>query len=664
MAALAGEPWRGAAASEVAITAAPANNDRAWVSFDVNAAMPSGDQATWESTAGASLTLRFRWQSNGTGSGQQAPTFATVRAMLPGGAQIGTDWVVAFPAAGTEVTRTFHFDDDPMNAALGAIRSGTVELYLVWGSTGGVAPWTADSRGVTTGTILPTNTVNHARGYARASVRFTTHSISNVAIGGAEPASFAAADPIHISVAGPAALYRAIATTASLRRPGNGVAERSGSSASTTSSQKDTSWTSTAAGLAAVIGVGMEPSTSGARTTEAKDLRIDLPATDFGGDNEYVLAATGHQAGWTRDSDLSLRYPARILVDPRVYPTSGDLTDWDADRGALFHTQAAGVEFFDPPSAGDIQTGQRVFPDLAFIGVRLINARGEGLNGLTTTLKMWDSAGVANTESTPAETISRVTETRRSGAPNTTPEAGWLPQEQTGVNRDKLPLTFDLVLGGTHRVKSVVTAPSALVGIENYPLVSGGSSWNRNVFLVVTNPNYVAVISIHPDNIQHHGSHLTPEDELIPVCYLLDQGNDKLVDLIEANGDSVTIKIVREHHPTMRMDYFDFTTEEWVGKANDGAFPPEAKLALIRGDAHGSSLGTGDPDVWTTASHLGGEIFSPDGAAGELDCMIVVDIVKDGVHYSAFAPVILVGTQNKHNSPPTGMKIGPFFDRK
>lgn len=850
MAALTSEPFRGAACSEVAITLTPANNHRAWVSFDVNTAMPSANQATWEGLPGAALTLRFRWQSNGTGSGQQAPTFATVRAMLPGGAQIGTDWNVAFPAADTEVTRTFHFDDDPMNAVLSALRSGMVELYLVWGSTGGLTPWSADSRGATTGTILPTNTVNWARGKARASCVLSSHSISNVAIAGAEPASWGATDPIHTRIALSAVTYRSITPTTGLRRPSNGTQERSGSPAAGSTPNKDTSWTSSTAGQTAYIGAGMEPSaTTATRTSEAKDLRFDLPSVTFGGDNEFVWVTddaaalapmtpvgsvvgatvksgfgrgfsfnptlryatsgisigapsafscefwfkasavpsfqvviggerinsavkrflfgvnasgtvfavgyiTGSQvtstgttnvcdgnphwvevtwtgtrlrvrvdgvqesdaamtslfnpaattfwmgrvqdetgisypnfdfewdelhlsrvsrqsavptvpltpdgntslivhgndteANWLRDTELSIRYPARITVDPRSYPVAGDLTDWDNDRGALFHTQVAGSEFFDPPSSGDIESGQRVFPDVGFLGTRLVNARGDGLNAVTATIKTWDAAAIGSSESSPAHTLTRVTETKRDSNPQTTPQAGWLPQEQTGVNDNKLPLTWSTVLGGTWRVKAVITSPSALVGTENHALSSGSDTWDRNVFLVVTNPNFIAVISIHPENISHHGSHLTPEDELIPVCYLIDQSSDELVELVEANGDNARIKIVREHHPTMRMDYFDFPSETWVAKANGATIASD--LQLVRGNVHTPGPpGPGDVDIWTSPTHLGGEIFAPDGAAGELDSMIVLDIVKDGVHYSAFAPVVLVGSFNKHN---------------
>lgn len=466
-------------------------------------------------------------------------------------------------------------------------------------------------------------------------------SVSNVAIAGAEPALFAANDPLHIRVAFDAVTYRSIGPTISLRKPSNGAAERTEADGSQTGVNRDVSWTATAAGNTAVVGAGMT------LASEAKDLRIDLAAQDFGGDNEYVWAAAGHASGWIRDTELSLRDAARITVDPQIYPSSGDLADWTADRGALFHTQNGGNEFFDPPSSGDVENGQRVFPDVGFVGVRLLNARDEGLNGLTTTIKMWDAASIGSSEGSPAHTLSRVTETRRFGAPNTTPEAGWLPQEQTGVNREKLPLTWSTVLAGTWRVKSIVTAPTALVGIEAYPIVSGGSSWNRNLFLITSNPNFSApIISLHPHDIAHHGTHLTRDDELVIFVYMIDNTTHKFVELVEANGDGVEVEVTREHHPTGRVDYFDFDTQTWIEKANGAAIG--SSDTLIRASASPAHPG-GDPDAWTNYPIYAGNIFLPD-PAGELDFTVIATMTKDGVPYSQSASVAFVGEKNKHNT--------------
>lgn len=313
----------------------------------------------------------------------------------------------------------------------------------------------------------------------------------------------------------------------------------------------------------------------------------------------------------------------------------------------LFHTQLEGADFLDPPSSGDTPSGQRAFPDVAYVGVRYLNSRGEGVNGLTVTLKMWDLGNVASTESSPAHSTSRVTETRRFASPNTTPEIGWLPREQTGVDRDKVPLTWSTVVSGTWRVKSIVTAPALLTGLEAYQIQSGSDTWNRNLFMVVTNANYQAYVAIHPETLQSHGTHLTSEDELIPVVQLFDKSINKLVELVEANGDQATIYITRTHHPTMRFDYFDFVNEVWVQKANGVAIPPEGILALVRGNVHTAG---GDPDIWTTATHIGGTIFQPD-TGGELDIQIVADLVKDGVHYGDAVEVSFVGPFHKHNQP-------------
>ena len=114
----------------------------------------------------------------------------------------------------------------------------------------------------------------------------------------------------------------------------------------------------------------------------------------------------------------------------------------------------------------------------------------------------------------------------------------------------------------------------------------------------------------------------------------------------EGAGDYVKITLEREHHPTMRMDYYDFVSETWIEKTDGGSLA--SQQTLIRGNAHSSSLGTGDPDVWTTATHIGGDVFAPT-AAGELDLKILADVFQGGVHYGADEFVVFVGPNYKHN---------------
>lgn len=628
--------WRGASVAKHYVTLTPANFRSAWVTAEISTSEPAGDKATWEGNPGTSLTLRFRHTQGGTPVGD-APNFANVSIRLPGsGTNIGSTWAVAFPAVNTDVTRTFHFDDDPLNQIAGAIRSGMLEIYLSWGNTGGVVTWSADSRGG--GTPAALNSIDNARGYLRSlCILSNDPAPSNVSIGGAQPSLFATPDPIHTRLSLSAVKYRSVGLELEMVRTGTSTVERQ-QTVTQTAVDHDYSWTGTT-GDNRRVGNGIFLG------SEAKDLLAKMAALDFGGDNEYSFAATGHAAGWSVDNALQLRNASEMTVDPRLC-VRNDANINGSAPGALYHTQLVGNTFLDPPSFGDIVSGQRVFPDVGFLSVRYSNARGEGQDGLSVTLKIWDADNLTGTESVPTHTFSGTTRLSPDPPPTpASPQSGWLPAAASGADENKLPLTWSTVAAGVWRIKSVLTAPSDLTALEAYPFVSGGNSWNRNVFFVTTSPNVAAVISIHPENVAHHGTHLTTEDSLIPVCYLVDHAENKLIELDPANGDEVHIFIVREHHPTMRMDYFDFVNEVWVEKTNAGTFPPEAQLLLVSGSVH---TGGGDPDIWTTATHIGGDIFLPD-PGGELDCMIVADFIYSGVHYTGFAPVVFVGEANKHN---------------
>lgn len=320
MPALTAEPWRGAAVAGVRITLTPGNGHFAWVSYDVNTTQPLADQTTWEDNPGASLTLRFRWTIGGPGSGQQAPTFANVSVRLPGAVvDLGTVWAVAFPAADTEVTRTFHFDSDPLSGVLDALRSGTLELLLSWGSTGGVTPWSVTSRGTAAG-LLVTNEAIWARGYARSRVVLATHSISNVSLGGAEPSTFAYPDPIFVRDTISAVLYEAVELDYLIRQ--SGTTKRTGT------------------GGGAITGVTRDSTFNAAATqfngdfaavSTALDGRISIPApANFGGDNNYAFAASGHAAGWTQTSETQLDSTADATGNSAVTintPTRTSATD-------------------------------------------------------------------------------------------------------------------------------------------------------------------------------------------------------------------------------------------------------------------------------------------------------------------------------------------------
>lgn len=384
MPAFSGDPWRGAAKIRRTALVGGAYTEAYVAAEQTN---PTGDLATWEGVPGGALTLNFQWGNNGAGSGQ-APTFATVELRLPGGAAVGSAWSVPFPAANTWVTRTMHFDDDPLSAVLSAaLRAGTLEMYLNFGSTGGVAPWNVDSRGASSGT--GTDTVNWSRGKLRSRNRLLTALFSDVSLGGAEPASFAATNPLYSRFTFSQWYEPSITHQCGLLRGAGSAVERQ-QSISLSGGTADFSWTgSTGSPIGRISPSGM------AAVSETKAIVFETFTTSFGGDNVRVWDTTGHPAGWIRDSDTQLRYPNRLAVDPRLHARHFfmvDRTSFDLDYDDV--TKQFLVS----------QTGQ--------CATRVMNARNEGLNGLGYT----QTADPANTGSTVTE--SGTTSTRDS-------EAGW-----------------------------------------------------------------------------------------------------------------------------------------------------------------------------------------------------------------------------------------------
>lgn len=569
--------------------------------------------ATQDTAAGSSVAVTLVHSAGGAAPPEVPDSVAQLKYINDSGTIIRT---VNIPFSTGTTNDTFFFTDTGLTG--GSARCGTVEILIDVTRTavGTSYDYETDGTPATAPTGFTAVTVD--RGWIRGTTTLV-EDISNTSLGGAPnpPAAYitGGGDSLFVRTTSGAASYVAQALTVALTH-----GSVSGATNSTTSATRDVTFSGVV------------------------DNRFPVASTVVGLSVTVPNATLTGQPAWTYTSTTD----DTIVVDPRFF---SNIPSTDPAGGVLFHRQATGAFFLDPPTSGDDPTGQRVFPDVGYLSVRYTNARGEGVNGLTVTLKVWDADNVTGTESSPTHSSTgKVTRLTPDPPPTpTSPQGGWLPLAATGTDENTLPVTWSTVAAGTWRVKSVVTAPSDATGLEAYTLVSGGDSWNRNIFFITTNPNLGPVISIHPENISHHGTHLTPDDELIPVVYLFDLSTHSLVSLVDANGDNVSIHIVREHHPTMRMDYFNFDTEEWVGKANFDPLPEEALLTLIRGDEHASSLGTGDPDIWTTASHLGGEIFAPDGAAGELDTMIIADIVYNGVHYPAFAPVILVASGNHHN---------------
>lgn len=432
------EPFRGLAKVRVENAALGNRNfTLSLVDVDPNAA---GDEAHQDGTgatawtqrpSGTGLTLRLEWNTEGATPPQQA-TIARVRIRLPGGDQVGaTTWTPAIAGNSGSATRTCHFDDDPLNEAAGSLRWGAVELFFEVESVGGLTPWgPADSRGAfaNPGTL----TSDHARGYLRAEGVLSSHSLSNVALAGAEPATWAFPDPVHTRLTFAEQAFEAFSLTCSLLNQAD-TAERSETLSD--AGTRDFSWNGTT-GTNRRVGNGMT------LASEAKHLRLTIAAVDFGGDDRFVLAAAGHEAGWTVDNARQITRSNRITVDPRLTPS--------------YLLQLTDSQFGTPPMSKDVANGQRPQSEVGYVAARWVNARSEGQNGLSSTAKMWDAPEQSGTEASPVRSHTGTTATRGG-------EVGWHPKDATAT----LPIAWDVVLtGGNWTVKAVLGAGQDYSGLE------------------------------------------------------------------------------------------------------------------------------------------------------------------------------------------------------
>lgn len=311
MAALAGEPWRGA--TDIQLNGA-ASNRRAWATLrtigDPAPGEPTADRATWEGNPGASFTVRVEWSSSGAPLDGQF-TSIEVKTFLPGtGTQVGATWTIAVAADSGSSERTFHLDDDPLSNAAGTSQSGMVEIYLKVIRNVAVA-YDADSRGVKAGVNAAT-THNWARGYARARVLLSAFSLSNAAPGGAEPASFAYPDSTFHRATLTATLYRSVTLELEHRKASDGTLLRSEVGASGTGTTRDYSWTAATGATAKVL--------ADYPSALAVNLHAKTQDLSFGGtaSKEYAWAAAGHLTGWAQVDDLTLQAASRFTSDPRV----------------------------------------------------------------------------------------------------------------------------------------------------------------------------------------------------------------------------------------------------------------------------------------------------------------------------------------------------------
>lgn len=302
MAQLVGAPWR--ALAKIVLTN-NATGGRRWFQLGVSPPVDaSGDQSGWEANPGATLQLEVATGTTGVAP-PEPPDTMRLQTRLPGGAQVGVEVTLG---GGTQ---TLRFDDDPFDGVTGSPRSGMLEIYLeVERTTGTVTGrYGLTSRGTTFGDGVPAgHTHDWAQGYVRASFILSSHSVSNVSLGGAEPNPFAYPDPIFVRSTVNATAYESPTLTCRIIDQPSSVI-RSKSMTSTTSPTRDASFNNTSG-----------EKVDATFDNDSDDLHLLFSAADFGGDDKFTWATDINQpSGWVRDtSDRGLRNSARVPVNPIV----------------------------------------------------------------------------------------------------------------------------------------------------------------------------------------------------------------------------------------------------------------------------------------------------------------------------------------------------------
>jgi len=360
MPAITNEPFRGVAI--VRLTDATGTRAYTLSIDDVDPLTVATNQSTWEGTPGSSLTLRLEWATSG------APAFAAADDAdaifyIPASTQIGS--TIDFNPSGDSgsATATIHFDADPGNqSAADAIRAGMFEIELSVRRTTAVTWGAVTSRG--TGTPPAATTLNWGRGYVRAPVTLSAFSISDASLGGAEPGAFYATKATYNRVTLDAAWYRAQLLTLKHRQSSTDIRSSDADTPTDTAAVRNYTWNATAVGAGNKGRINEDY----AAASTVTDVQINLPVTAFGGSNdaEYVWAASGHPAGWTRVDDNTMRYTSRITVDPRVQ--------------CVHHFQVDNNTF---TLASDDNTNQMLSTQSGFLWTILKDMAGTGLNGLT-----------------------------------------------------------------------------------------------------------------------------------------------------------------------------------------------------------------------------------------------------------------------------------------
>lgn len=229
---------------------------------------------------------------------------------------------------------------------------------------------------------------------------------------------------------------------------------------------------------------------------------------------------------------------ANIVLTQSVLAQSPDL---DARITVLPHMQHNDNAFGTPPSSKNAGS-QRLTSDLSFIAARLVNARSEGLNGISLTRHLYDAGQLVGTPTAGVKSRTDTTVTVNG-------EAGWTP----------IFITWDNALpGGLWHVRN--TASGAATGMLT-PLDSDRT-------LIAADPNLVCITGAGPATAQTEGRHFIPGEPLVIGMAVLHVGRDELV---EIDVGSARVMVARFNVALGRAEILQADAVTWLPAQDAGA---------------------------------------------------------------------------------------------
>lgn len=313
MPAVSGEPLRGHALVKI-IDAT--SKTRSWhVSFvdissgDDEADQPGTGATSWDQAPGASATLRLEWFFTELSTVLAAESFEVKVFDARSGTQIGDTWTGSITGDNGSVTRTFHFDDNPLNEASGTARWGMLEVYVKIIRTTATA-YTIDSRGETTGTLGGTG--SWARGYLRARATLSGLVASNASLGGAEPSTWAFPDVVFTRATLAQTCWDTGLQVTLRNLKQDNTLIRTETDAAAAGTQRDFTWDRDALGTTAKGFINKDYGNENAK------VQVKLPTNTFGGDDIYAWADSGHAVSFTRDDNQTLTHATKMSVNPTL----------------------------------------------------------------------------------------------------------------------------------------------------------------------------------------------------------------------------------------------------------------------------------------------------------------------------------------------------------